>query len=138
MFPSLFRFATLLFLVATPVIAGCSPQEQWVRPSEVPTGPACGPTDEQGKASYYSDRLAGHPTASGAPYEPGAFTAAHRTLRLGTLVEVVRLDSGARVRVLVNDRGPFKAGRVVDLSSMAADALDMKREGIVDVCVRVL
>jgi rare lipoprotein A len=52
------------------------------------------------------------------------------------MVEVVRLDSGLRVRVRINDRGPFKAGRVIDLSSRAADVLHMKRAGVVDVCVR--
>lgn len=129
------RCAPTLALLA--LIAGCAPKEQW-RPPDGQFNPSCGPTDEYGKASYYSDRLAGHSTASGAPYEPQAFTAAHRTHRFGTVVEVIRVDTGARVRVQINDRGPFKAGRVIDLSSRAADALEMRRAGVVDVCVRRL
>jgi rare lipoprotein A len=120
-----------------PMVAACSPRESWRSPrsgAEV----LCSPTDEHGKASYYSDRLTGRRTASGDRYDPRALTAAHRTLRFGTVVEVVRLASGARVRVRVNDRGPFKAGRVIDLSSRAADVLGMKRAGVVDVCVHAL
>lgn len=104
-----------------------------MRPAHGPS--ICSPTDERGRASYYSDRLAGHATASGALYEPNALTAAHRRLKFGTVIDVLRLDTGARVRVTINDRGPFKAGRVVDLSSAAADVLEMKRAGIVDVCI---
>lgn len=131
------RHKVAFFFATISTVVACSPREHGGRPPENQGGQAlCSSTDQYGKASYYSDRLAGHATASGAPYEPHAFTAAHRTLRFGTVVEVVRLDSGARVRVRINDRGPFKAGRVIDLSSRAADVLRMKRAGVVDVCVR--
>lgn len=92
---------------------------------------------ESGKASFYSDKLAGRSTASGEPYAPSAMTAAHRTLPFGTIVEVSRED-GRKVEVRINDRGPFKRGRVIDLSRRAAEELGMIREGVVDVVVRVV
>lgn len=67
-----------------------------------------------------------------------AMTAAHRTLPFGTTVEVVRLDTGARVRVRINDRGPFVEGRVIDLSRAAARRLEMIDRGVVRVGLQVL
>lgn len=93
----------------------------------------------EGLASWYSDSLAGRPTASGAPYDPGALTAAHRSLPFGTRLLVERADTGASVEVRVTDRGPFgDARRVVDLSRAAATALSMLRAGVVPVRVVVL
>lgn len=99
-----------------------------------PTSPAAG---ERGKASYYSNKLAGRPTASGEPYKPTELTAAHRTLPFGTIVEVSR-DDGRRVEVRINDRGPFTRDRVIDLSRRAAEELGMIREGVMDVFIRVI
>ena len=90
-----------------------------------------------GRASYYSDRLAGHRTASGERYDPGALTAAHRTLPIGALVDVVRSD-GRWVRVRINDRGPYSQGRIIDLSKRAAAELGMLRDGVGDVALRVV
>jgi rare lipoprotein A len=93
---------------------------------------------ERGRASYYADRLAGRPTASGQPYDPGTPTAAHRMLPFGTVVDVAR-DDGRHVVVRINDRGPTeRSGRIIDLSRSAAEALGMIREGVVAVTVRVL
>jgi rare lipoprotein A len=93
---------------------------------------------QSGQASYYSDRLAGHATASGEPYDPTRLTAAHRTLPLGSLVAVTR-DDGRRVEVRINDRGPFGASRrIIDLSRSAAAALGMIEAGVIDVQVEVL
>ncbi len=92
----------------------------------------------RGRASFYSDKLAGRSTASGEPYDPRALTAAHRTLALGTWIVVARPD-GRSVRVRVNDRGPFgDSSRIVDLSRRAAEELGMIREGVVDVTVTVV
>jgi len=98
-----------------------------------------------GDATYYADSLAGNKTASGERYQPGAFTAAHRTLPFGTVVRVVRTDTcdGARCErvtyVKVNDRGPFgNANRVIDLSRAAATELEMLRAGVVPVRVEIL
>jgi rare lipoprotein A (peptidoglycan hydrolase) len=92
-----------------------------------------------GYASYYADSLSGNPTASGAPYDPARFSAAHRTLPFGTRLRVTRTDvSAPPVCVTVNDRGPFRGRRrIVDLSRRAAEALDMTGKGVVPVRVDV-
>ena len=76
-----------------------------------------------GIASWYDDRQAGLMTASGDFFDPGRLTAAHRTLPLGTRIKVTRLATGDSVIVVVNDRGPYVRGRVVDLSPAAARGL---------------
>lgn len=99
---------------------------------------------QEGLASYYANSLAGRPTASGEPYDPRAFTAAHRTLPFGSVVRVERIGANGRaagdrfVEVRINDRGPFVEGRIIDLSSAAADELGIGREGVVRVRVRVI
>lgn len=81
-----------------------------------------------GQASYYSDSLAGNTTANGETYDPGALTAAHRTLPFGTRLRVRRINNGREVEVRVNDRGPFgHARRIIDLSRAAATALHLFR-----------
>jgi rare lipoprotein A len=102
-----------------------------------PPAAAPSPWFESGRASYYSDRLAGHRTASGERYDPNELTAAHRTLPLGALVDVVRSD-GRWVRVRINDRGPYARGRIIDLSRRAAAELGMLRDGVGDVALRVV
>lgn len=93
----------------------------------------------RGRASYYSDRLAGRTTANGDRYDPRAFTAASRDLPFGTIVRVVREDTGASVIVRINDRGPFgDRRRILDLSRAAAEALDMIRAGVVDIRAEIL
>jgi rare lipoprotein A len=90
-------------------------------------------------ATWYGGKLAGHKTASGERFDPSQMTAAHRTLPLGTWVEVTRVDTGKSVRVRINDRGPFgHADRIIDLSRAAADQLDMVRAGVAEVRVRVV
>ena len=89
--------------------------------------------ERAGMASYYADALHGRPTASGEPYDVGGLTAAHRTLPFGSRVRVTNRANGQSVTVRVNDRGPFVAGRVIDLSRAAARRLDMVRAGVVRV-----
>ena len=92
-----------------------------------------------GRAAYYSDRLAGRPTASGEPYEPRAFTAAHRELGFGTIVRVTPQAGGPVVYVRINDRGPFgDESRIIDLSRAAAEHLGMIRAGVIPVRVEVV
>jgi rare lipoprotein A len=78
-------------------------------------------------ASHYGvgDGYGGKRTASGEAMNPGAMTAAHRTLPFGSVVRVTNLASGRSVTVRINDRGPFVAGRCIDLSHGAARALGM-------------
>ncbi|MBA2781028.1 septal ring lytic transglycosylase RlpA family protein [Billgrantia kenyensis] len=92
---------------------------------------------EEGIASYYSDRFQGATTASGEPFDQQALTAAHPTLPLGTVVQVKRADTGQEVEVLINDRGPFVEGRIIDLSKRAARELGMLNRGLAPVLVTV-
>ena len=109
----------------------------WAQPASPPAAHGQGyapvaAAHQQGIASYYHDSLAGNATASGEKYDPALLTAAHRTLAFGTVIDVVRPD-GRWVRVRVNDRGPFKKGRVVDLSRAAAEKIGLIEEGITEV-----
>jgi len=89
-----------------------------------------------GVAAYYSKDYAGK-TASGQRYDPRKFTCAHRTLPFGTRVRVTDPRSRRSVDVVVNDRGPFTKGRVIDLSLAAANALGMTGRGLIKVVARV-
>jgi rare lipoprotein A len=83
-----------------------------------------------GLASYYGESFRGRPTASGEKFDPGALTAAHRTLPFGTCLRVENPANGRTVEVRVNDRGPYARGRILDLSEAAARALDLVRAGV--------
>jgi len=88
---------------------------------------------EQGLASWYGADFHGRRTASGERYNMYAMTAAHKTLPLGTQIVVINQQTGRRIRVRVNDRGPFVAGRIVDLSLAAARELGSAGAGVVPV-----
>jgi rare lipoprotein A len=93
----------------------------------------------RGEASYYGHGFEGRKTASGEAFEPGRFTAAHRSLPFGTVLRVTRVGTRSVVYVRVNDRGPFgKKRRILDLSEAAAGELDMLRDGVCEVRVEVL
>ena len=93
----------------------------------------------EGRVSFYADSLAGHRTASGESYDPAALTCASRDLPFGSLLRVVRIDTGASVIVRVNDRGPWgRRTRILDLSRAAAEALAMIRAGVVTVRAEVI
>lgn len=83
-----------------------------------------------GNASYYANRFHGRPTASGQPYNMYRYTAAHRTLPFGTKVLVKSKSTGRSVGVVVNDRGPFSANKMIDLSFQAAKDLGMIDKGV--------
>jgi len=93
---------------------------------------------EEGFASYYARRFHGRPTASGQRYDERDFTAAHRTLPFGARVRVTNLHNDRSVVVEITDRGPFRRGRVIDLSRRAARELDFVRDGIAWVRLEVL
>ncbi|WP_150286416.1 septal ring lytic transglycosylase RlpA family protein [Rhabdaerophilum calidifontis] len=82
-----------------------------------------------GHASYYGRELAGRKTASGERFDPGAMTAAHRSLPFGTRLRLTHLRTGRTTIVRVNDRGPFVRGRVLDVSHGAARALGFAGQG---------
>jgi len=91
-----------------------------------------------GKASHYGPGLAGNPTASGEIFNPRKLTAAHRTLPLGSRVRVINPRNGQSVVVRINDRGPFVAGRVIDLSTAAARRIGLMQQGVGRVELRLL
>lgn len=93
---------------------------------------------EQGIASWYGRQFHGKPTSSRETYDMYAMTAAHRTLPLPSWVQVTNLRNGKSVVVRVNDRGPFVANRLIDLSYAAARALDMIEDGTAPVEVTAL
>jgi rare lipoprotein A len=92
-------------------------------------------SDILGIASYYWQ---GQRTATGEWFNPNGMTAAHRTLPFGTRVRVTHLGSGRSVVVRINDRGPYIAGRIIDLSKGAAGVLGMHQQGVARVKVTVL
>jgi rare lipoprotein A len=93
---------------------------------------------ERGVASWYGPAFHGGNTSSGEPYDMYAMTAAHKTLPLPCYARITNLRNGKNVVVRINDRGPFVANRLIDLSYTAAARLDMLREGTTLVEVRAL
>lgn len=92
----------------------------------------------EGKVSYLASAFTGRKTASGERFNPHALTMAHKTLAFGTLVRVTNPRNGKSVQVRVNDRGPFVADRVADLSHAAARQLDVLRQGVAHVQLEIL
>ncbi len=92
--------------------------------------------DEVGYASWYGEELSGNKTANGEIFAPGGISAAHPTLPMPSFVEVTNLDSGRTILVRVNDRGPFKRDRIIDLSRGAAEQLGVTAQGNFPVRVR--
>ena len=93
---------------------------------------------QSGVASWYGPGFRGKPTASGETFRPYKMTAAHKQLPFGTVVRVVRVDDGRSVRVVVNDRGPFVAGRVIDLSKRAGKRIGLMEDGTTPVKIFVV
>ena len=94
--------------------------------------------EAKGVASWYSYPSHTRHTATGEWYDPGRMTAAHKTLPLPCEVEVTNLENGRKVRVRVNDRGPYADGRIIDLSRAAAEKLGFTRAGTTRVRVKLL
>ena len=88
---------------------------------------------EVGEASWYGPGLQGKETSNGETFDKKDMTAAHPTLPMGTVAKVTNLENGKKVDVRINDRGPFKGDRSIDLSSAAANKIDMKKDGTTQV-----
>jgi rare lipoprotein A len=102
---------------------------------EVVTGAVGGSSHHSGIASYYWQPQR---VASGGWFNPNAMTAAHKTLPFGTKVRVTHAGTGRSVLVTINDRGPYVAGRVIDLSRAAASSLGMAGAGVARVNLAVV
>lgn len=94
--------------------------------------------DEKGVASWYGEQFHNRNTANGETFDMDLVSAAHKTLPLPSIVEVTDLDTGRKIRVRVNDRGPFVDGRIIDLSKAAAEKLGIARKGVARVRVRYI
>ncbi|MGH7852876.1 MAG: septal ring lytic transglycosylase RlpA family protein, partial [Candidatus Binatia bacterium] len=116
-----------------------TPPQQSVSPqTEVseapPVKPAAKPKPVNiGEASWYGPGFTGKKTASGEIFDDGKFTAAHKTLPLGSAAKVTNLSNGKSVKVEINDRGPYAGKRIIDLSRAAAHAIGMIDDGVVQV-----
>lgn len=93
---------------------------------------------QSGKASFYADKFEGRPTASGQKYRHNKLTAAHKTLPFGTKVKVTNTQNDKSVEVVINDRGPWVEGRIIDVSRSAAEALGFVNYGLADVRLEVI
>ncbi len=115
----------------------------WQRPYEV-DGQRYNPLtthqgfQERGVASWYGKKFHGRKTSNGEVYNMYGLSAAHKTLPLGVYVEVTHQQTGKKIVVRVNDRGPFVAGRIIDLSFGAAQQLGIVEKGTAPVVVRAL
>ena len=114
----------------TVVLAGCG--------SIFGSGMPRGCRFQIGMASWYGPGYHGNTCASGEIYNMYELTAAHRDLPFGTYVRVTNLRNGKRVVVRINDRGPFKRGRIIDLSYAAARKIGMVREGSTKVRIEII
>jgi rare lipoprotein A len=93
---------------------------------------------QTGKASFYADKFEGKMTASGEKYKHSKLTGAHKTLPFGTKVRVTNLGNNEMVDVVINDRGPYVDGRVIDLSKSAAEKLGYLNKGLAEVRIEVV
>jgi len=129
------RIELLPILLVSIVVAGACAQHK---------GPSASPASierrhvETGQASWYGKAHQGRLTASGERFDMHALTAAHRTLPFGTIVRVTHIKSGKSVTVRINDRGPFRSGRIIDLSYEAARRLGIVARGTARVELTVI
>lgn len=91
---------------------------------------------ESGQASYYGGKFDGKKTANGEIFHQSELTAAHKTLPFGTKVQVKNLTTGRTVKVRINDRGPYVADRIIDLSTEAASRIGLISQGVAKVQIK--
>ncbi len=92
----------------------------------------------KGNASWYGPKFHGKLTSNGEKYSMWEMTAAHKTLPMNTIVKVTNKRNGLTTVVRINDRGPFIATRIIDLSKKAAQKIDMVRDGTAPVTIEIL
>lgn len=91
-----------------------------------------------GYASYYAKKFHGKKTASGEIFDMHGYTAAHRSLPFGTVIMVTNMENKRKVKVRINDRGPFVKGRILDLSLQAAKDIGLIKTGVAKVEIKIL
>lgn len=139
-FPQRFSHSALalLALACSPLTNAADAQKPAAAASAPAAAPAPSGGAETGLAAVYSDKLNGRKTASGERYDRNALTAAHKTLPFGSRVKVTNSKNQKTVTVRINDRGPFQAGRILDLSPAAAKVLGIGAKGMGDVSAEVV
>ena len=132
----------LLLLLILPVLFSCAKKSVESTPiprEEAPSGGYVGQGSIQvGTASWYGIEEHNNHAANGERFSKYAYTAAHKSLPMGTVVRVTNMDNGRDVIVEINDRGPFVRGRIIDLSYAAAQSIGMVEAGTVEVKVEVI
>jgi rare lipoprotein A len=113
-------------------------EPETAKPPIKKTPPAQAKLPQTGEASWYGAQHQGKRTASGEIFDQTLFTAAHRTLPLGSKIKVTNLANGKSVEVRINDRGPFAEDRIIDLSGAAAKALEFLQSGKATVRLELL
>ena len=93
---------------------------------------------QTGKASYYAEKFHGRLTANGERFNMYDMTCAHKKIQFNSLLEVTNLNNGKKIIVRVNDRGPFAPHRIIDLSKGAAKNIDMIRDGVVNIKIKII
>ena len=91
-----------------------------------------------GKASWYGSKFQGRKTSNGEKFNKNELTAAHKTLPFNTKVRVTNMVNKKAVVVRINDRGPFRGNRIIDLSEKAAEKIDMKTVGTADIKMQII
>lgn len=138
---NVFRLMTFVLLaVAGLVLGGCAAQKGIIVEPDKPqvVYDATPVSVLHGKASYYYGRWIGRKTANGEIYRAHDVTAAHKTLPFNTMVRVTNLKNGKTVIVRINNRGPYIKGRILDLSLVAAQRIEMTKAGVVPVKAEIL
>jgi len=132
------RYRCTLCLCMLVLLAACCGKHVPVSPPSR-ANTAARASELEGLASYYAEPYHGRRTASGEVFDTyKAMTAAHRTLPFNTVVRVQNTANGKAVEVRINDRGPFIAGRIIDLSVRAARTIDLLRPGVVLVQLQII
>ena len=131
---SLRRALPAFAAVALLSLAACAPEA----PPPPPPAPPAPSFSQVGVASYYASKFENRKTADGERFKSDRFTAAHRTLPLGTMVRVTNLMNRRSVIVRINDRGPFARHRIIDLSPAAAQAIGVRDQGLMRVRIDVV
>ena len=137
---AILRLRVMVLLGAVSVLAGCTARQGLiVEPGKPETVYDVKPAAVlHGKASYYFGRWIGRKTANGEIYRAADVTAAHKTLPFHTMVRVTNLKNGKSVIVRINNRGPYIKGRILDLSLVAAQTIDMTKAGVIPVKAEIL
>lgn len=128
-----------LFILNLIFLYSCSPSARFSSQNNNSPNEGYGDSDLiVGEASYYAEKFHGRTTANGEIFDMYKLTAAHRSLPFNSIIEVTNQLNGRSVIVRVNDRGPFKKGRILDLSYAAAKSLDMISTGVASVEIKIL